>query len=276
MQAGHRSTAADSWMRFHLSLSALILGSWAATLASLRFTHSQIDWLHLAETVRSSFVICAPLIFLVALYRWLPYLSRCAVLLIWAWVVNIAFEVPILAAARFHLPLRDAQLRSLDRLFGISVPSIATWTTHHQLLHALNQHIYASLRLFALAALVWCLYRRQQRSAQRLLLASAYALAVVALVSIFLPGIGPWYNRGFLPLPNQIACEQTLLSLRAATPLALGSQDARIVCFPSFHVSLAFLSALALRPASRLVSTAALAWALLIAVSTVLLGWHYA
>ena len=128
MQAGPRSTATDSWMRFQFSLSALILGSWAATLASLRFTHSQIDWVHLAETVRSSFVICAPLIFLAALYRWLPYISRCAVLLIWAWIVNIAFEVPILAAARFHLPLRDTQLQGLDRFLGISVPSIATWT----------------------------------------------------------------------------------------------------------------------------------------------------
>jgi membrane-associated phospholipid phosphatase len=276
MKSGLVSSPADGWLDFQLRVSALVMASWAAALASLHFTNSRIDGPHLVETARSSLVICSPLILLVALYRWLPYLSRCAALLIWAWVVNIAFEVPILAAARFRLPLRDGALSWLDGAIGISVASISAWTRHHELIQRFNLATYASLRLFCLSALLLCLCRRRPSSAQRLILASAYALAVVALVSTFLPCIGPWYNLAFIPLPNQFSCAGTLSSLRAAGPIALGTQDARIVCFPSFHVSLAILTALALRRVSRTASVVGTVWAILISLSTIFLGWHYA
>ena len=122
---------------------------------------------------------------------------------------------------------------------------------------------------------MWCLCLRKIRSAQRLVLAAAYALLAVTLASIFLPCIGPWYAGGFTPLPSQQACAQTLVSLRSGTGL-LSGQDARIICFPSFHVCLAFLTAFALRSLSRTLGAIAILWATVVATSTILLGWHYA
>jgi membrane-associated phospholipid phosphatase len=65
-----------------------------------------------------------------------------------------------------------------------------------------------------------------------------------------------------------------LTLLNSHVPVVLDMHQAGIVSFPSYHVVLANLSALALSSVRRL---RAVAWLLaaLVCVSTVLTGWHY-
>ena len=65
-----------------------------------------------------------------------------------------------------------------------------------------------------------------------------------------------------------------LIRLKSSAPVELDMNNAGIVSFPSFHVVLAILSAVALSSIRRL---RAWAWALaaLICISAVTTGWHY-
>jgi membrane-associated phospholipid phosphatase len=65
-----------------------------------------------------------------------------------------------------------------------------------------------------------------------------------------------------------------LTLLNSHVPVVLDMQKAGIVSFPSYHVELAILSAMAL---SSIRCLRAPAWVLaaLVCVSTVLTGWHY-
>jgi hypothetical protein len=246
---------------------AIVLGiAWALTLLSLPFTNSRIDWHHLEQLINLLLVLCSPLIVAAALYRKYPYLAKCATLLLIAVAVNFGFSLPILAAARWRLPLRDAEFAHLDHFIGLSIPSLAAWTAQHARFEQICEWTYSSLRPLILLVLVWCMFHKRFSDAQRLVLSSAYALAIVTAASLLWPCFGPSNPQ---PLPAQIGCMRSLAALRVSGPLALGPQDARIICFPSFHVCLAVLGALALR------ARIGYAWAFAIAASALFLGWHY-
>lgn len=265
-----------NWVFFQWRVAAALATAWAATFASLHFTESSINWAHAGGVVRASLEICSPLLIAVAIGWFRPHkFTRGAIVLLWAWAVNIAFSVPVLAAARTGLPLRDSLFSSIDQLMGVSVAHVAQWTLRHDHVRQALQDIYGSLRWFTLAALVLCVHPKRIHHGQRLVLAAAYGLLITTGVSALLPAVGPWAAGGFSPLPGQVADSQSLMALRQHVPMMIGGQNARIVAFPSFHVCLAVLTALALRSLSRAIRGAAFGLALLITVSTVLLGWHY-
>jgi membrane-associated phospholipid phosphatase len=112
------------------------------------------------------------------------------------------------------------------------------------------------------------------RASREFLLANLIAFAIAAPLFALLPAVGPWYHGGFMPSPDQLSCQANLLALRLPGPYILTTQDAGVVCFPSFHVIWAILCAGALWTFRRLRVPVSIL-ALLIVLSTMTTGWHY-
>jgi membrane-associated phospholipid phosphatase len=113
------------------------------------------------------------------------------------------------------------------------------------------------------------------RYAKEFLVANLISFAIGIPLFALLPAIGPWRYYHFLPTQSQLeACEVPLLTLRLPGTYVLGSQEAGVVCFPSFHVVWAILFAVALWGFRSLRIPTALVSGMVI-LSTVTTGWHY-
>jgi membrane-associated phospholipid phosphatase len=110
--------------------------------------------------------------------------------------------------------------------------------------------------------------------ARRFLLANLAAFAIGVPAFALLPAVGPWYFYHLVPTPTQAQCQIQLLYMRLPGSYATLSQDAGIVCFPSFHVIWAILCAYALWGFRPLRIPTALLSAMIV-FSTVTTGWHY-
>jgi membrane-associated phospholipid phosphatase len=125
-----------------------------------------------------------------------------------------------------------------------------------------------------MAAVLLPPFLHRPAAARRYLLALIIATLLTAAIFALWPAIGPWVTEGFLPTAPQLRVTRYLTQLKSPRPLTLDFDAAAIVSFPSFHVVLALLSAVALSglPRIRLV-----AWtlAILTCLSTLTTGWHY-
>jgi membrane-associated phospholipid phosphatase len=100
------------------------------------------------------------------------------------------------------------------------------------------------------------------------------AAFITAGTFAFFPAAGPWTTEGYRASHDQTVVTAYLTALKTGAPVDLDMKDAGIVAFPSFHVLLALLSAVALS-AMRQLRVAAWVLALLICVATLTTGWHY-
>jgi membrane-associated phospholipid phosphatase len=188
------------------------------------------------------------------------------------WIIALIVLIPPVVGvlAELHLPLRDTLFVKIDSALGFSVPAIDNWVSQHPVLNVLLNRSYDSLMwLIAVAVLLPSLTGRK-KAAERFLLANTIAFLTALPVFALLPAIGPWAGYHFRGNPQQMACEASILALRNGTSGGVG-----IVCFPSFHVIWAVLSATALWSVKPLRIPATLL-ATLIVISTVTTGWHYA
>ena len=113
----------------------------------------------------------------------------------------------------------------------------------------------------------------KKEAAQRFVLANAIGFVLALPCMLLLPGVGPWVGWHFAPTPLQQACQASIASLRSGS-IAGDDSFGGIICFPSFHVFWALVSAHALQPFRFLRYPAILA-AVLITLSTMTTGWHY-
>jgi hypothetical protein len=187
------------------------------------------------------------------------------------WIVLLTALIPWAAvlSGRLGLPLRDALFLSLDDRLGFSVPAIVAWTSAHSRIGAVLNHSYSLLFLLLPVAAVLPAVTGY-RAAKRFLLANTIAFLVALPMFALLPAIGPWTGYHTAGSAAQRACEASIMAIRSGRPAA----GAGIVCFPSFHVIWAVLSAAALWPMKPL-RIPATVLAILIVISTVTTGWHY-
>ena len=106
------------------------------------------------------------------------------------------------------------------------------------------------------------------------MLGTSLAAIFTAVLFALWPAAGPWITENIAPSREQVNITAYLLRLKSSVPLAVDLKDAAIVSFPSFHVALAILAAVALGAFRRLrlglwILTA------LICISTITTGWHY-
>jgi hypothetical protein len=189
------------------------------------------------------------------------------------WVLMLVGIIPSMAvlSVRFEFPLRDAWFAKLDGAFGVRVSIIAAWVSSHSLLHAISDRSYDVLYVLLPAAMFLPPILGKREASESFIIANLSAFLISFPVFTLLPAIGPWAGSGFTGNDGQKAVEAAILALHSGshTAAAVG-----VVCFPSFHVIWAVLSAYSLRSIFWLRIPAAVL-ATLVVISTVTTGWHY-
>lgn len=197
-------------------------------------------------------------------------------LILWMSAFFRLLQLPQYAAARIGSPLQDGLLARADRLLGVDVGAIVAFVHRHPGIEAFSMWSYGLMPWMVFAAALIPALLGQIERAKEFLIANIAASLLGAFVLAILPAVGPWAGFHFHPYWNQ-AWEVTELNALRSSALFTADPDRTcgLIAFPSFHVALAAMSAYALWPLRWLRPFALLA-AILIAVSTVTTGWHYA
>jgi membrane-associated phospholipid phosphatase len=197
-----------------------------------------------------------------------------ALTLLWAVLLRLIIPLLVRVAARLRMPLQDSFFGLADEHLGVSVPAIVAWASHHWLGSVLNRSYAWVVILLPLAVLLPVLAGRS-KYAREFLVANLISFAIGIPLFALLPAVGPWRYFHIPPTQAQtVFCEAPLLALRLPGPYILGSQEAGIVCFPSFHVAWAILFAAALWSFRSVRIPLALVTGMVV-LSTMTTGWHY-
>jgi membrane-associated phospholipid phosphatase len=197
-----------------------------------------------------------------------------ALTVLWALLLRLIIPILVQVGARLRMPLQDSFLGRADDHLGVSVPAIVAWAARHWLGSVLNRSYAWVVILLPLAVLLPVLAGRL-KYAKEFLVANLISFAIGLPLFALLPAIGPWRYYQFPPTQAQTAfCEAPLLAMRLPGTYVLGSQEAGVVCFPSFHVVWAILFAAALWGFRWLRIPTALISGMVI-LSTITTGWHY-
>ena len=197
-----------------------------------------------------------------------------ALTVLWALLIRMIIPILVQVGARLRMPLQDSFFGRADEHLGVSVPAIMAWANHHWLGSVLNRSYAWVVILLPLSVLLPVLAGKL-KYAKEFLVANLISFAIGIPLFALLPAIGPWQYFHFPPSQAQSAfCELPLLAMRLPGAYVLGSQEAGVVCFPSFHVAWAIFFAAALWGFRWLRIPVALVSGMVI-LSTVTTGWHY-
>lgn len=266
-----REEAGASARRFHLALGAGLFVLVAVNFVMARAVHFT------GSGIRVKVWVGAALLGALLWYcRWrpLPRLVESCELAVWSILYFQALSITMQIAGRSPRPLVDAQLRAVDGAMHFSTVAVAQQVAHWPVLTVVLTVIYALVRPMLIAAVVVPPLMGQAVASRRCVVSIVVAAILTVVVFALWPAAGPWMTEGFPASRQQQAVTDYLSLLKSRSVVDLSRGDAGIVAFPSFHVLLAMLSALALGAVPRL---RAIAWtlAVLIAVSTITTGWHY-
>lgn len=191
------------------------------------------------------------------------------------WLIVLMVVIPLVVVVSAHLgaQLTDPLFQRMDERLGFNVPAIMAWASRHPHIQQILGRSYSLLFwLLATASLLPPLMGKL-KAAQEFLLANAFVfLLAIPLFAVF-PAIGPWVGYHFAANSAQQACEASIRALHQSVHPD-GVKVFGIVCFPSFHVIWAVLSAMALW-SIRWLRLPAFVLAALIVISTLTTGWHY-
>lgn len=209
-------------------------------------------------------------------WRRLTSLREGCFLIMWASVLFAILMFPSYAAAKLRLPFEDQLLAAIDQVLGVNAGAIVAWIRLHSSMNRLLMISYGLVSPLTFAAVLVPAVTNRLSAVRQFLLSVTIAAILAVLIFAFLPAIGPWAAYHFQPYDNQLWTAQELQRMRAPGPtIADPFNSGGLITFPSFHVVLAILATRGLwsfhwlRP---IVATICL----LIAVSTVTTGWHYA
>ena len=227
-------------------------------------------------SIETTLLLAVPLLIPAAFFHERKAWVRRDSALMLPWTLLIALLVMQVAtfATTHAFPLRDMLWRRIDEHLGIRIPDIMAFTESHPFLDQLSRFSYAwLLHPLTLCAIFLPTLLGKKEAAQRFILANAFAFVLALPCMLCLPGVGPWVGWHFAPTDLQQACQASIESLRRGS-ITGDASFGGIICFPSFHVFWALVSAHALQP-FRLLRYPAIAAAGLITLSTMTTGWHY-
>lgn len=208
--------------------------------------------------------------------RWrpLPRLVESCEMAVWAIVFTNGLSVLIQIAGRSRRPLVDAQLAHLDRRMHFATATMVHLVAQAPAIRVGLAVLYALVALIILLSIVLLPFLGYGDISRRYIAGIVFAAMVTAGIFALWPAAGPWTTEGFAPSRDQAAITAYLMALKSHGPVTINMKQAAIVAFPSFHVLLAILSAVALSAIRRL---RILVWsgAALMCVATVTTGWHY-
>ena len=191
----------------------------------------------------------------------------------WAILISALLPFPLLVAARLRMPLRDDLFARIDEHLGVRVPEIVTWASHHWLGRLLN-HSYSTLAWMLAVSVFAPALSRKLNYARAFIEANLIAFAISIPLFALFPAVGPWWHYHFAASASQLSCQNQLMELRTSARYTLEAQGVGIICFPSFHVIWAILSARALW-GFRLLRIPVTLLSSMIILSALTTGWHY-
>ena len=206
--------------------------------------------------------------------RPLPRLIDPCELTVWAVLSSNVLAMMVQLAARSPCPLVDTQLAALDRSMHFDTAAIVSFVAHIPVAQDVLALAYAAIPLLVFAAILVPPFFGQRQAARRYLVAVIMTTVFTSLLFALWPACGPWTTENLHPTPEQAAITVRLLLLKSAPVVSLNLEHTAIVSFPSFHVVLALLSAIALNGVPR---ARVPIWILaaLTCASTITTGWHY-
>jgi hypothetical protein len=209
-------------------------------------------------------------------YRRAIRLANLVRMLFWALLLNTLCSLLFYLPVRAGVPLADPLFAHLDASLGFATSRLVAWSVARPTLNAFLFRVYDSLELFCVASVaIPALLGRVART-QIMLVSILFCVVLTVSISFLLPGVGPWETEPFTPTSSQVQCGVVVHWLKSARPYEINLQYRDpIITIPSWHVIFALLSAFVWRP-FRYVWPLALGWSLLIALSTLTTGWHYA
>jgi hypothetical protein len=259
---------------FHLRMAAAISALLLISLAGCALTGIKLPDLGAWAIV---FVVLSAMLLPIPAYwyeKGRADLLDSALTLLWALLIRMIIPISVQVAARLRMPLQDSFFGRIDDHLGVSVPAIMSWASRHWLGGMVNRSYGWVVIMLPLSVLLPVLAGKL-KYAKEFLVANLISFAIGIPLFALLPAIGPWRYFHFPPSPAQTtACELPLLAMRLTGTYVLGSQEAGVVCFPSFHVAWAIFFAAALWGFRWLRIPVVLVSAMVI-LSTMTTGWHY-
>ena len=216
------------------------------------------------------------LVVILCFCRWysFPKLIDLSELAIWSVLLTDILSLLIQLAGRSNRQLQDHALAAFDSRIHFNTAFFVHLVDRIPALHIGSAIVYASLPLLILGAVLVPPLCGHADASRRYILGIVLSAVITALVFALWPAAGPWTTESFPPTSEQAIVTAYLTLLNSNVPAVLDMQKAGIVSFPSYHVVLAILSAMALS-SIRCLRVSAWILAVLVCVSTVLTGWHY-
>ena len=191
-------------------------------------------------------------------------------------VLSSSFTFAMHVALRHGSGFADASLTRLDAALGIDVPALVHFSAAHPRIDQVLGAVYESLRAVSVLALLLSALAGRAEWACELLVSLAICAVLSLLVLVRVRAVGPWVFGEFTPSHAQASCEAALRAIDRGAPLVIDvTRSAPLIAFPSWHVMLCVLAAVTIGK-FRYAAVPALCWAVLVSLSTLTTGWHYA
>ena len=180
------------------------------------------------------------------------------------------------------LPFIDPWLAAADRILGFSSPAVVTWITEWPHLPELLGLAYVSSFPLLFGTALLLALRGSEKEAWELSFAFATAIVLSACCAALFPAEGAFpYLRigpeiaGSLPQGSGVYHLQALDYFRNSPSITMDLMKLQgVVTFPSFHTSLALMTAFAWRRQKWIFYPVA-AWNVIVIISTIPIGGHY-
>lgn len=179
----------------------------------------------------------------------------------------------LVAHLGFKSALVDSYLARADSFFGIQVPAISVWCSHHWL-GRLVVSSYGWLGRYLAVSLFLPILLGRTSTARKFIAADLIAFYISLPCLYFFPAVGPWFGYHVAPYKGEgeMMIQLALFALRKPGPCVLGLTG--ILCLPSFHVIWAILCAYTLWNIRGARIPAIVVSASLI-IATLATEWHY-
>ena len=206
--------------------------------------------------------------------RSFPKLIEACQLAIWAVLMTNTLSLLIQIAGRTPRPLTDYTFAAMDARAHFSTTWIVHLVARAPAVERSLAIAYSLLLPFIIAAILVPALNGRAEAARRYVLGIVLAAILTAALFALWPAVGPWTTQEFAPTKEQALVAAYLIRLKSSAPVYIEMNNAGIVSFPSFHVALAILSAVALGSIRWL---RAWVWVItgLICISAITTGWHY-